>query len=77
MSEATTNGFSINGNQHSYSDAYVNKKDTANVNGNDSWITTAARPLFPMECQGIETALSKTYVAAGFALNSIFAVVSC
>ena len=42
MSEATTNGLSINGNQHSYSDAYVNKKDTANVNGNDSGITTAA-----------------------------------
>lgn len=46
MGEATTNGFPINENRHSYSDAYVNKNETANgnavhhVNGNDNEITT-------------------------------------
>lgn len=48
MGEAATNGFSINGNGHSYSDAYVNRNGTANghaihhVNGNGNGITTPA-----------------------------------
>ena len=41
MGVVATNGFSINGNGHSYSDAYVNRNGTANVNGNDSGITMA------------------------------------
>ena len=46
MGEAITNGFSINGNGHLYSDAYVYRNKTANghaihhVNGNANGITT-------------------------------------